>query len=87
MPVVHELLWKGADPNQGLRGAAAGGHASVVDLMLRKGANPNEGLAPATRAGHMDVVELLISRGASPEQREAQNDADAAQQKDTFDAA
>lgn len=42
MELVERMLEKGADPDMGLAGAAAGGHMELVELLLEKGADDNQ---------------------------------------------
>ena len=78
--VVHLLLDKGADPNQGdefgsnpLHWAAHHGHKGVVQLLLDRGVDPNAQdengyttLHRAAASGHKEVVQLLLNRGVDP---------------------
>ena len=63
---VIVFLAKGADPNEGIKGAAAGGHMDIVKLLLDKGADPNEAIESAAAYGYMDIVKLCLEKGADP---------------------
>jgi ankyrin repeat protein len=60
MDIVQLMLDKGADPNEGLWGAAWGGHMDIVQFMLSKGAtNLDSALNAAENLGNTKCAELI----------------------------
>lgn len=51
--------------NDGLVGAAAGGHIEIVNFLLSKGAKPNnKSLVAACQGGNIEIVEIMVKGGA-----------------------
>ena len=51
--------------NNGMHGAAEGGHMNIVKLMIKKGAsNWNKGMYGAAEGGHIDIIQFFIDKGA-----------------------
>lgn len=71
--IIELLLEKGANPNEGMIGAASKGHPHIVAFLLDKGADPNGGISKASRKGHQDIVALLLHKGAEPIQEKENN--------------
>ena len=61
--LAQNLIDQGGDPNDGLIGAAKGGHRNIVELTLANGATDYDGaMIKAARWGHRDIVKLMLYR-------------------------
>lgn len=64
--MMRLLLEHGANPDIGIKEAAAYSQMDMVELMLGSGADPTHALPDAARHGNADMVKLLLAHGADP---------------------
>lgn len=65
--LVDFFIKKGAYKlDEGLHGAARGGHKDLVEFFIAKGANLwNWGLRGASHGGHKELIDFFIAKGAN----------------------
>lgn len=64
--LIQFFIFKGGHKEQGLRGAAKGGHKELVNFFLEKGMKfLSYGVSGAAEGGNMDLINFLISKRAN----------------------